>query len=775
MKLYLSAVIFAAILLSSCQQDDKTSFSVVNAPPSNIVPVSIPAADFVGVEQCIACHQEQYDDWSGSHHDLAMQHASEETVLGDFNYSSFTYFGITSIFYKKDNLFFVKTDGADGKLCDYQIKYTFGVEPLQQYLIEFPDGRVQALGIAWDSRSKEKGGQRWYHLYPDEEISFQHRLHWTKMDQNWNYMCADCHSTNLQKNYNLETNSYDTIWSEINVACEACHSPASNHINWANKKPGWLQLNNKGLLLNFDQREGVSWPIDPNTGSAQRSKVNNSDKEIEICARCHSRRSSISDTYTHDKPFMDSYLPALLTEFLYHPDGQIKEEVFVYGSFIQSKMYHQGVSCSDCHQPHSLKLRAEGNGVCLQCHQDNKFNNNSHHFHQESSTGASCVECHMPQTVYMGVDARADHSIRIPRPDLSVKLDTPNACNNCHTDKTAAWASDTMTKWYGKDWSPGWHFGETLYDEQTGSANIAQDLAAVAASPKLPAIARASAADLLQSYPSPTSSLVINRLLQDENPMIRLAALQTLDTFDLRRRMQSGFALLTDPVRAVRIEAARLLAVIPHEMLSAQQIATLEKAIAEYRQAQHVNAERPESHINLGLLAIRLQQFDVAEKAYRQAIKLDTNAAEAYVNLADLYRLQQQENKAEEILLQAVQLSGNNANAHHALGLLYVRNKQSKKALFELQAAYQLDANNVRFAYVYAVALASYQQSKKAISLLEKIIKQNPNNRESLIAITSYFLQQGNSDNAQVYAQQLLAVAPEFGSVQQIIKQLKPQ
>ena len=663
--------------------------------------VSIPAADFVGAKQCTGCHQEQYDGWSDSHHDLAMQHASEETVLGDFNHSSFTYFGITSTFYKKDNLFFVKTDGTDGKLHNYQIKYTFGAEPLQQHLIAFPDGRIQALGIAWDSRAKEQGGQRWYHLYPDEEISFQHRLHWTKMDQNWNYMCADCHSTNLQKNYNLETDSFNTTWSEINVACEACHGPASNHLHWASKKSGWLQLNNKGLLLNFDQREGVSWVMDPKTGNAQRSKANSSDKEIEICARCHSRRSAINDNYAHDKPFMDSYLPALLTEFLYHPDGQIKEEVFVYGSFIQSKMYHQGVSCSDCHQPHSLKLRAEGNNVCLQCHAAYKFNTYSHHFHQENSAGAKCVECHMPQTVYMGVDPRADHSIRIPRPDLSVKLDTPNACNNCHTDKTATWASDTMTKWLGKDWAPGWHFGETLHEQRTGATNITQDLAAIAASPKLPDIARATAADLLQGYPSPTSSLVITRLLKDESPMIRLAALQALDTFELRRRLQSGFALLSDPVRAVRIEAARILAVVPHEMLSAQQREILEKAIAEYRHAQNVNADRPESHINLGLLAIRLLQFDVAEKAYQQAIQLDANSVQAYVNLADLYRLQHQEDKAEKILLQAVPLTENNAEVRHALGLLYVRNKQSKKALFELQAAYQLDVNNVRFAYVY--------------------------------------------------------------------------
>lgn len=775
MKLYLLLVIFVAILLSSCQQDTNANSPTVNTSLLKESSLSMVAADFVGAKQCIDCHQSQYNDWSGSHHDLAMQHASEETVLADFNHSTFYYFGTTSTFYKKDNLFFVQTDGADGKLREFQIKYTFGVEPLQQYLIEFADGRVQALGIAWDSRSKEKGGQRWYHLYPDEQINYQHRLHWTKMDQNWNYMCADCHSTNLQKNYNLEADTYNTTWSEINVGCEACHGPASKHINWANKKPGWLQVDKKGLLVDFDQRDGVSWIIDSKTGNAQRSKALAKHKEIEICARCHSRRSIISEDSAFNKPFMDFYMPSLLTEFLYHPDGQIKEEVFVYGSFLQSKMYHHGVTCSDCHEPHSLKLRAEGNNVCLQCHAADKFNTRSHHFHQQNNPGSSCTECHMPQTLYMGVDWRADHSIRLPRPDLSMKLASPNACNTCHQDKTALWASQTMTKWYGKGWSPGWHFGETLHEAQNQMPNVAQDIAAVAASPKLPAIARATAADLLQTYPSPTSSLVINRLLQDENPMIRLASLQTLDRFDLRRRLQSGFALLSDPVRAVRIEAARILAVIPHEMLSAQEKATLQKVIAEYRQAQNINADRPEAHINLGLLAIRLQQFDIAEKSYRQAIQLDANAVEAYVNLADLYRLQQQENKAEKILLQAVQLSANTANAHHALGLLYVRSKQSDKALLELKIAYQMEAGNSRFAYVYAVALASQQKTELAISVLEKLLKQNPNNRDALIAIVSFSLQRSDSEKVQRYAPQLLIIEPGFGSVQQIIKRLTPQ
>jgi len=735
--------------------------------------------EYIGSTSCAKCHVAETEAWRGSHHDLAMQHANSKTVLGDFNNTAFIYFDVTSRFYIKDGKYYVNTDGPDGKLTEYEVKYVFGVDPLQQYLIELPGGRLQALGIAWDARTKALGGQRWYHLYPDEKISHTDRLHWTKADQNWNYMCADCHSTNLKKNYNLQTDTYDTRWSEINVACEACHGPASRHVNWANKKSSLpsSEQDNKGLVVKLDERASVSWQIDSATGTAKRSNKRNSDKEIEICARCHSRRSQIDHDYTPGDPLMNSYQPALLTEFLYHADGQIKEEVYVYGSFIQSKMYHQGVTCSDCHEPHSLKLRAEGNAVCLQCHSAEKFNKTSHHFHKLDNEGARCSECHMPQTTYMGVDGRHDHSIRIPRPDLSITLNTPNACNQCHEDKSTKWANDKVESWYGKDWSPGWHFGETLHEARTGSGGtdsmtLGQDLAGVAASPKLPGIARATAADLLQAHPSPTTYVVVKRLLQDKNPMVRLSALQTLDSLEAQHRVQLGFNLLSDSVRAVRIEAARILAVVPRDMLSAHAQSSLDKAIDEYRQAQLVNSDRPESHINLGLLAIRLQESEEAEKSYMQALKLDPLFVNAYVNLADLYRMQQQDEMAEKVLQKGLIISDKNADLHHSLGLVYVRQQQMQKALSELKTAWYLEKDNARYGYVYAVALEGNGKPEQAIAILKQLHNSHLNNQEILIALISYLQKVGDNKEARGYAEKLININPAYGSVNELLQRL---
>ncbi|MGD8956250.1 MAG: multiheme c-type cytochrome, partial [Chromatiaceae bacterium] len=379
-----------------------------------------PTAVFVGKAACAACHAEEVERWGGSHHDLAMQEVTETSVLGDFENASLTHYGVTSTFYRANGMFMVRTEGADGKLADFAVRYVFGVYPLQQYLIEFPGGRLQALSLAWDTRSKEEGGQRWYHLYPGEKIAHTDELHWTRPSQNWNSMCAECHSTHLQKNYDAQSKSFSTTWSEIDVSCEACHGPGSIHIAWAEKKPGWEKHHSdKGLKLLLDERKGVSWPMDPQSGNARRSVPRTSEKEIEMCARCHARRSPITSQYVHGDRFMDHYLPRRLDEGMYFADGQMDDEVYVYGSFVQSRMYHAGVTCSDCHEPHSADLKVRGNAVCLQCHQAEKYDAPSHHFHKDEESGGSCAECHMPPRNYMVIDARHDHSMRIPRPDLS--------------------------------------------------------------------------------------------------------------------------------------------------------------------------------------------------------------------------------------------------------------------------------------------------------------------------------------------------------------------
>jgi Flp pilus assembly protein TadD len=687
-----------------------------------------PAPEFVGRAVCASCHAEQDRLWQGSHHDLAMQEANDQTVLGDFNEAEFRKDGVVSRFFRRDGRFMVRTDGADGKLADFEIKYTFGFTPLQQYLIEFPGGRLQALSIAWDSRTKEQGGQRWFHLYPNETIGPNDELHWTKLSQNWNYMCAECHSTNLRKNYDPAVHGYRTTWSEIDVSCEACHGPGSRHVVWAEDRGDRRQLEGgtKGLAVRLDERRGIQWLIDPRFGNARRSALRATAKEIEMCARCHARRGQWFPDYRYGEPLLNTHLPALLQPTLYHADGQIDGEVYEYGSFLQSRMYREGVTCSDCHEPHSLKLRAPGNGVCQQCHGAEKYDGEQHHFHRAGGIGSQCVDCHMPAKTYMGVDARRDHSFRIPRPDLSVKLGTPNACTNCHAKQPARWAAEQVRRWYGHDPKGYQDYAETLHAARTGAADAGFRLMGLLRDERQPAIARATAAAELGRRLTPESFPELAEALGDAEPLVRAGALEALDPLPPEQRWQAAHALLRDPVRVVRALAAETLAGTSAEQIPPDEQANFRKASDEYLASLRLNADEPGAQVNLGNFHAIQGDTEAAEQAYREALALAPGWVPAYVNLSDLYRQTGREAEGEQLLREGLALQPKAAALHHSLGLLQVRQKNLPAALASLKRTVELAPDDARFAYIYAVALDSAGRHREAQAAVKAGLKHAP-------------------------------------------------
>jgi tetratricopeptide (TPR) repeat protein len=691
-----------------------------------------------------------------------MQPANPRSVLGNFNHASFSNLAVTSTFFRRGTKFMVRTDGPDGRLYDYEIQYALGVFPLQQYLIAMPGGRLQALGIAWDSRSRQAGGQRWFFLYPNRKIRASDPLHWTGIDQTWNYMCADCHSTNVRKNYDEQTRSYSTSFAEIDVSCESCHGPASDHVAWAQKRGDSKNLAaNKGLTVALQDRKAVAWAIDPATGNARRRAPRTSESEIMVCARCHARRGQIHEDYLHGQSVGDDYRVALLDSDLYFPDGQIREEVYEYGSFLQSRMFHEGVTCSDCHEPHGLALRAEGNHLCLQCHAANKYDSSRHHFHKLGAAGSRCVECHMPTRTYMVIDARRDHSIRIPRPDLTLQLGTPNACNQCHADRSARWASDAQQKWYGRTPEGFQRYAETFHAAAENAPGALRALGELAANTEQPAIARATAVSRLAVYaPSPTEPVVRTAAI-DQSPLMRRAAAVALSNSDPRESAFTLGSLLVDPLRSVRIETAEVLAPLDARAADPRLAADLEHATQEYVAAQELNADRPESHLDLALLFAKRREVKEAEAQLKDALSLDPTFVPAAVNLADLYRSLGREADGEATLRAALQHSPSDPALLYALGLSMARQGQHVQALDLLATAVRGDPRNARYAYVYAVALNDAGQTRAAIDTLERSIKSHPYDRDSLAALVIYLDQTRKREQAVLYARRLLQLEPD--------------
>jgi len=725
-----------------------------------------PPLNFVGSQACAGCHRQQTALWMQSQHKHAMQHASAATVLGDFDNAGFDYYGVHSRFFKKDNKFFVETDGPDGKLATFEVKYTFGIDPLQQYLIEFPDGRIQALSIAWDSRSRDQGGQHWFHLYPNEEIKHDDVLHWTRLNQNWNFMCAECHSTGVRKNYDAASDRFHTTWTEISVGCEACHGKGSRHVNWALSQRNWWPFEKdkdplKGLSVFLDERDGVTWQPVPKTGNSQRSVAPAAiRREVETCGLCHARRGQFSEDWIPGRPLSDTHVVSPLTRGLYHADGQMLDEVYNYGSFKQSKMFAAGVTCSDCHEPHAAKLRAEGDGVCLQCHSADKYEVASHTRHADVTPKVICASCHMPVSTYMVIDKRHDHSLRIPRPDLSVKLGTPNACNNCHADKSAQWAADAIETWHGPDRKGFQNYAEAFHASWTDRSDAAALLSIVAASPTTPAIARASALGELHSRVTPANIELARRGLADADPMVRIGALDMLDGLPGNRIWPFVSPLLSDPSRGVRIRAASVLAAVPNDSQPVSDRGAFERAAAEFIAAQRFNADRPEARATLGNFYARRALTDDAENEYRAALRLSPQYTPAAINLADLYRQLGRDGEGESVLRSAIGSSPPDAGLHHALGLTLTRERRPDDALAEFRAAKEREPDRSRYAYVYAVALHSSGHIDESLKVLKENLARHTDDRETLLALVTFSRDAGDIGAALEYAGQLSRITP---------------
>jgi predicted CXXCH cytochrome family protein len=687
-------------------------------------------ATYVGSQSCMLCHAAKAARWRGSHHDLAMQPATDSTVSGNFSNARFTYAGVTTTFSRHAGQFVVRTDGPDGTLRDYDVKYTFGVRPLQQYLIELGGGRLQALSIAWDTRPRAAGGQRWFHLYPGQRISHTDELHWTGIRQNWNYMCADCHSTGVKKNYDADSNRFRTTFAAMNVGCEACHGPGSRHVA------------SKGKIA---------------LAAITRAS------EVERCARCHSRREAFTDDYTQARKLGDTHRVALLDDQLYDPDGQIRDEVFEYGSFVQSKMYSKGVICSDCHDPHTAKLRAPGSQVCARCHMPDKYQSPAHHFHAAGSRGADCIGCHMPTRTYMVVDPRHDHSIRIPQPDLSVSLGVPNACTSCHADRSAAWAARVVETWYGHTPRGYQRYAAAFAASARGDTSATRLLSDIAGDRDQPAIARASALQRLgpridRSIDGALSA--VRAGLSDRNAIVRRGAVAALADADSLTRARLLPSLLADSYRVVRMEAARALAgvadVNPDELIAADRF----------------NADRPESRLNLSLMYMAEHRFDDAEKELRAALTIEPRFVPGLVNLADLYRVMDRDADAERALRSAVAIDSASPAAHHALGLFLVRQRRLAESLTELSLAARLAPDVARYGVVYALALDEAGKRDQADDVLTRVVSRHPFDREVLSMLVKRRLDRRDRAGALVYARRLAALEPANAEIHALVQQL---
>lgn len=687
-----------------------------------------------------------------------MQVARDKNVLGDFRNRRLEHFGRVTHLKRRDERFVVRTEDGSGKRRDYEVTHAFGVAPLQQYLVRTEGGRLQALPVAWDSRPRKVGGQRWFHLMPDDPVPPGDALHWAGPAFNWNARCADCHATDVKRGFQRASGRYQTTMREPDVSCEACHGPASLHVAWASAEArhgnaGTARTSAKGLVHPLTKPKARRWAFAEGAPIASLKGGQARDPEPEVCAPCHSRRDDLGTgkgTRYHDR-----YRLELLAEPLYFPDGQIKSEVYVYGSFIQSRMWRHGVVCSDCHEPHSLEPLAKGNALCARCHRPSVFDTPSHHFHPPQSAGATCVGCHMPERTYMVVDPRRDHRLGVPAPELSAKIGAPDPCISCHADRSPAWAGAQIARHHERR-APNPH-ALALHKAQTEQPGADRALLASFQDRRASPMVRASALAHLRRLPPRALVRVVAQAAADDSPLVRRASLVAARVV-LPAAGGSVRPLLADPVRSVRLEAAGLFRGADTRSWPRAAREHLASALREYRKSRLFSIDSAGSLLDLAYLEQSEARPQAAEQLLREALTRDPTYTPAYINLADLFRARGDHAACEKLLRQGLKKAASKPALHHALGLALVRAKRMEEALTHLKASYALQPEDAHAGYVYAVALFDTGKRRHAYRVLEQLHGRFAANLEVLSALVSYARTLGQTADAQRYRAKLWAL-----------------
>lgn len=704
----------------------------------------IPDSLFVGDQKCATCHKEELKNWQGSHHDKSMQIATRETILASFNGEQFYSQGVESRFFQKDSAFYVNTEGSDGKNHDYKIEYVFGITPLQQYIVKFPNGHYQCLRTAWDTKKNQ-----WFDLYPDFKVVHSEWLHWSRGGLNWNNMCADCHSTNVRKNYSQKNHSYNTKFALINVSCEACHGPGKQHIS---------DVTTLGKAYK-------------NSGTMQMTLKTPPKELVDQCARCHIRREQISEYFNFEGTLLDHYYPQLLETPIYHPDGQILDEDYVYGSFIQSKMYHNDVTCTNCHDAHSLKLRFKGNKLCAQCHIPETYDTEKHHFHTKDTEGAQCINCHMPGKYYMGNDFRRDHSFRIPRPDLSIKYGTPNACTTCHKDKNNAWAEKHFLKQYGKpDYN---HFSDLLAPGLTDAPNGIEVLQKLAKDTIYPDIARASAIKKLGSYRNPINIDQLLAFLNDSSPLVRASTVDALNEISNPDYLKHIYPLLEDSKRAVRVKTFNALAALKEHNIPETYKLSYNKAKKEYATYLKTNADFVGGRINRANYLLKKGHTQKAIEGYESALEIDPTNNIVRTNLSNLYYQNKNFEKAESAFKTIIAQEPDYGPTYYSYGLLLAELKKYKDAITQMELAVKHMPENIRVYYNLSLLYDNIKNPELAEKTIIKGLKQDHNNEQLLYLLAFHYSKNSEMEKARNIALKLVELYPGNTQYNQFLQQLK--
>ena len=679
---------------------------------------------YAGSASCRECHAEAFNKWAGSHHAEAERLVQTNRDLTAFVPAREFKHGTQKTFVQwHAGQALIAGFGPNHRWETNPVARVIGEDPLRQFLITFPGGRFQVQEASYDPRSNE-----WFNVYGSEDRQPGEWGHWMGRGMNWNSMCAACHNTRVQKNYDDATDSYHTTMSEMTVSCEACHGPLKAHVDWQKKYGG---------------------TNDPSFPKLSREQTFN------MCASCHARRADLTGDFVPGDKFDDHYeLTTVDASDLFYPDGQIRDEDYEQSAFLGSKMQNAGLTCLDCH-PRSLHMaKLHGNALCMQCHKGGfpkapAITPTEHSHHVDGSAGNECANCHMPQTVYMQRHSRHDHGFTIPDPLLTKQFGVPNACNRCHTDRNTDWSLKNVESWYGEKMQR--HTRERaqiIARARSGDDASPTNLVRLLQTEEIP-YWRAVAANLLGNWPADRN--VTPALLQglnDTNAMVRSACVRSLaplvDDETAARAIQSKLA---DPLRNVRVAAAWALRAT---------LDTNSPAAADLKKFLDINADQPTGQLQLGAFELVSGNATNGLHHFETAVKWDPYSPGIRHELAMVYSQLGRMQEAVAQLEATVKLAPQDAEFHFKLALALNETGDTPRMMTELEEAVTCNPRHARAWYNLGLARSGQGDDSGALAALVRSESADPSDYRAPYARATVLVRLGRLDEARSAARHAL-------------------
>lgn len=716
-----------------------------SASASVVEPEAEVFARYAGSVSCRDCHTNAFAAWASSHHGLAEREPTEALDRMAFDPARGFRHGTQETSVRSTPAGYeIVTPGLSGPAEAHRVSRVLGHDPLRQYLVPAPGGRWQALEACWDPRTNE-----WFNVYGAEDRRPGEWGHWTGRGMNWNSMCGTCHNTRFRKNYEASTDSYRTTMAEVGVGCEACHGPMKEHVRW--------------------QR---AWQGQGKTDPTLRKRT--PAEAMENCAPCHARRSELTGDLVPDGSFWDHYLLAIVDGGdVFHPDGQVRDEDYEFTAFLGSRMHAAGVTCLDCHDPHAGPPRLAGDALCLRCHNGSRAGSPvidpaRHTFHAPESTGSRCVNCHMPQTVYMQRHSRHDHGFTSPDPVLTREFGIPNACSRCHADKDLDWVQSAAERWYGTRLErPARARTRALAAARRGDEAVVARLLTLLGTPETPYWKAAALALLERWVGRPDVAGALSRELSHPHPLVRVRAIQGLGPRVEGGDAEAARALrprLDDPVRSVRYAAAWALR---------REIDPESRAGRELAHGLALNADQPAGQAQWASYELARGRTETAAKHLGTAVGWDPGSSALRHDYAVTLSLLGKAREALEQVKAAVRLEPGVAENHYRLGLAWAEAGDLKEAERSLAEATRLDPGNGRGWYNLALAQNGLGRPEDAIGSLLRAEAADPRDGGIPYARATVLARMGRIDEARAAVHRALALNPHSREAAELLEALR--